>query len=475
MSEQAGLSSLFTVEERGIEPVPPGEQTGHPLELFWVWFAANLSILGLPLGAWVVYGGLNVWQLALAAAIGAIVSFAIVGIVSIAGQRSGAPTLTVSRAVFGPIGNIGPTFVAIVSRWGWETVNAVTACYALLSVFTIAFGTSSDPKQAPLLAGISVVLFIAATLFVSGLGHSVLLVVQKWATWVFGVLTVIVVSFLLTRVDWDTVLSTSAGSTSALLVGIGVVASGTGLAWANSGADIARYQSRSNDGSRLVAASALGAGIPLIIMITTGGLITLSTQDFDPNNPLSSIPALLPSWMAIPFLIAAFAGLLLSNNISVYSSGLTLLTVGIKAKRIYAVGGDLMVSLVGSLAFMFLFDDFYGPFINFILLLAIPLTAWLGVFLVDMIHRRTYDAKGLLDLTRAGVYWYSNGINWRAAGAWLVAIVAGFAFFLPPLNDSYIGANGLAWLVTLVISAVAYAAVGGARASAGQEVQEARR
>ena len=45
-SEQVGQ-----LETRGIEPVPEHECNGHPLQLFWVWFAANISILGLPLGA----------------------------------------------------------------------------------------------------------------------------------------------------------------------------------------------------------------------------------------------------------------------------------------------------------------------------------------------------------------------------------------------------------------------------------------
>ena len=42
--------SAGQLETRGIEPVPENECNGNPLQLFWVWFAANISILGLPLG-----------------------------------------------------------------------------------------------------------------------------------------------------------------------------------------------------------------------------------------------------------------------------------------------------------------------------------------------------------------------------------------------------------------------------------------
>lgn len=60
------------LETRGIEPVPENECNGHPLQLFWVWFAANISILGLPLGATLVaFQGLAIWQAIIVAILGA--------------------------------------------------------------------------------------------------------------------------------------------------------------------------------------------------------------------------------------------------------------------------------------------------------------------------------------------------------------------------------------------------------------------
>src|SRR5882757_1790179 len=91
--------SLTAIEQRGIEPVPDADRNGNPLQLFWVWFAANISILGLPLGATLVaFSSLNIWQSLLVAAVGAAGSFAVVGVVSVAGRRGGAPSMTLSRA-----------------------------------------------------------------------------------------------------------------------------------------------------------------------------------------------------------------------------------------------------------------------------------------------------------------------------------------------------------------------------------------
>ncbi|NED92181.1 cytosine permease, partial [Streptomyces sp. SID11233] len=84
-------------------------------------------------------------------------------------------------------------------------------------------------------------------------------------------------------------------------------------------------------GSRLVTASAFGAGIPLLVLVSLGSLLsagdsTLATA----SDPVAAINGMLPSWMAIPYLIAAFGGLLMSNHLSTYSAGLTMITLGVR-------------------------------------------------------------------------------------------------------------------------------------------------
>ncbi|MCY1693856.1 purine-cytosine permease family protein [Curtobacterium sp. SL109] len=478
MSDTAPHSSgtLTSIEQRGIEPVPAAERTGNAGALFWVWFAANISILGLPLGATLVaFQHLNIWQALLVAVIGAAGSFAVVGVISVAGRRGGAPGLTLSRAVFGVRGNIGPTFVSLLSRLGWETVNTTTAAFVLLSLFTILFGTDGDAKHAPLLTIVAILVFVAATVLISGLGHAFIVAVQKWATWVFGALNVFVAVFLVLRVDWHVVGSAPAGPFAAMAIGIGTIAAGTGIGWATAGADIARYSRRSVRASKLVAASAAGAGIPLVLLVGLGALVSAGDPTLaQAGDPVAAIRDLLPGWMAVPYLIAAFGGLLLSNHLSVYSASLTTLTLGIKVPRVWAVAVDVVVTTLGAMYFMLVADGFYAPFITFISVLAVPITAWLGVFIADIVRRTWYDPEALLDLRAGGRYWYSGGIAWRAVIAWAVAIVVGFLFtnvqvgdadpvFVGAFSSTWIGANGLGWIVTFIVAAAIYALSGGPR------------
>ncbi|GAB3050794.1 purine-cytosine permease family protein [Sediminivirga luteola] len=450
--------SLTAIEQRGIEPVPADQRTGNPFQLFWVWFAANISILGIPLGATLVVLGLNVWQALLAAVIGSVGSFAIVGIVSVAGRRGGAPSMTLSRAVFGVRGNAAPTFVTLISRLGWETVNTTTGAFVLLSLFSIFTGSAIAAKEAPLLTLLGIGIFVLCTLLVSGLGHAAILVIQRWATWIFGALNLVVGGFLIVNVDWQTVGAMPAGPLSAVILGIATIAAGTGIGWAAAGADMARYQRTSVKAAHLIASSAAGAGIPLILLIGLGSLLTASDDSLaSATDPVAAIRELLPPEMAAPYLIAAFGGLLLSNHLSVYSAGLTTITLGLRVRRVYAVTVDVIVTFLGAIYFMLIADSFYDPFIAFISLLAIPLTAWLGVFLADMVHRRHYQAAGLLDMTASSRYWYRGGFEWRALLAWAVAIAAGY-------GTRAADQAGIAWLVTFAAAFGLYLLMGGAPA-----------
>ncbi|MET8614918.1 purine-cytosine permease family protein [Streptomyces misionensis] len=457
------------VETRGIEPVPESERHGRAGQMFWTWFAANISILGLPLGATLVaFRGLNIWQSVLVAVVGAFGSFALVGALSLAGKKGGAPALTLSRSVFGQRGNAGPTLISWLSRVGWETISTTTAAYALLALLDTAFGVGRNT----VLTIVCLLVFIGCTLLISGLGHATIMWINKWATVVFGLLNLVVMGFLAATVDWTKVLDTPAGPASAVVAGIGFIASGTGIGWANAGADYARYLPRAIPGRRLITASAFGAGIPLVLLISLGSLLSAGDGSLaTAADPVAAINAMLPSWMAIPYLVAAFGGLLMSNHLSTYSAGLTMITLGLRVPRAAAVALDVVLMFAGGIYFMLIADDFYGPFSTFLTLLAVPISAWIGVIAVDSLWGRSYDSEALMDTTRTSRYWYSGGFRIPAVVGWAAAIVAGLLFtkastsdtdvwFAGPLAHTWLGVNGLGWAVSMAVGAAVYALFG---------------
>src|SRR5438309_1388523 len=135
---QPEADQVWSIELHGIDPISDNERHGSPFELFWIWFAANIGILGVVYGGILASAGLNLWQSIFVALVGCVGSFILVGVLSIAGVWGGAPMLTLSRAPFGPRGNIGPTLISWISLVGWETVIVVTAAYALLGLLNLA-------------------------------------------------------------------------------------------------------------------------------------------------------------------------------------------------------------------------------------------------------------------------------------------------------------------------------------------------
>src|ERR1700742_2894783 len=79
------------LETNGINVIGEDERKGSPRSLFWPWFSANISVLGLSYGAYVLGFGISFWQACVAGLIGIIVSFLLVGFIPLAGKRGSAP------------------------------------------------------------------------------------------------------------------------------------------------------------------------------------------------------------------------------------------------------------------------------------------------------------------------------------------------------------------------------------------------
>ncbi|NBE53834.1 cytosine permease [Streptomyces boluensis] len=447
------------IETRGLEPVPESERTGKVRELFPTWVAANISVLLLTMGAGlVVFNGLNIWQVLLVATVAPVVSYGLVGLVSIAGKRGGSPGMALSRAVFGQRGNLFPGSLIWVARWGWETINAVTGAYAVLTVLDLLFGVKSNT----VLIVVTLLLFVTGTFLVSGLGINALRVCSKWSTYLFGAFSVLVLGYLVAETDWSAVLGKPAGSAAMVVAGIGVIGAG-GISWVPSGPDFTRYLPRTASSKKLVGTTIGGAGIVVLPMVLMGAVMAVSTPNLaSAQDPVAFIGELLPTWIAVPYLLIALIGMLLINSMSMYSAGFTAQTLGIKVPRAAAVSVNAVISLVFGVLLMVVATSFIGSFISFLTLLAVAFSAWIGVFGVDMLRRKTYDSQALLDTTRTSAYWYKGGFAWQAMTAWAVALVTGLLFtkvdwFAGPLASSWIGKHGLGWLTGIAVSALLYA------------------
>src|SRR5258708_27926268 len=108
------------IETNGINVITDAERKGRPRDLFWPWFGANVSVLGISYGSFVLGFGISFWQAVIVGLIGIIVSFLLAGVIAGAGKRGSAPTMVLGRAAFGVRGNKLPSAVSSLLTGCWE-------------------------------------------------------------------------------------------------------------------------------------------------------------------------------------------------------------------------------------------------------------------------------------------------------------------------------------------------------------------
>ena len=466
LPEHPAADRPWSVESAGIESVTEDHRHGTASELFWVWLGANIGIVGIIYGAVLTTLGLNLWQGAAAAVVGTALSFVLVGVLGVAGKWGGAPMLGLSRIPFGRKGNLAPALVSWISLLGWETLTAVIAAYAVLALLATAWHV--PPTKAWMLVCLLGV--ATAALLLGRLGHATIVSVQRFVTWTFGLLTLAVLPWLVIRTHWSAVLATHPGSWLAVLGGIGIVAASTGISWTNLSADYSRYLPRRERGAAIVGWTTLGSMVPLTVLIIVGILLSSTVKGLAAStDPIGAIGAVLPSWLAIPYLLAAIGGLLAQLVMGLYSSGLNLLALGVRLRRSRTVVIDGAVILLAGAFVMLVQGDFFGFLVSFVQLLACGIATWAAVFVVDMAMRRGYDRSSLessgLIPTNHSSHLVGDGVRLPALIAWLAGTAVGLLFtasplFTGPLAVGIFAESSLGYLLGCTVSASLYAVLG---------------
>ncbi len=241
--------SALQVEMQGIDVIADVDRKGSPRDLFWPWFAANVSVLGISYGSWVLGFGISFGQATLASVIGILVSFLLCGFVSLAGKRGSAPTMVLSRAALGVRGNRVASVLSWILTVGWETVLTALATLATATVFArLGWGGGDTTKV--------IALIVVALLIIAGgvIGFDLIMRMQTVITIVTGVLTIGYVALVYPHINWAAVSAIPDGSAEALIGALVFMMTGFGLGWVNMAADYSRYlprHSSSGGGDRL--------------------------------------------------------------------------------------------------------------------------------------------------------------------------------------------------------------------------------
>lgn len=434
------------IETAGIEIVTEEERTAKPHNLFLPWFASNVSVFGMSYGAWVLGFGISFWQATIVTIIGVVVSFIFCGVIAIGGKRGSVPTMVMSRAAFGVQGAKAPGVVSWLTSIGWETSLAITAVLATSTIFA-RLGWAEEGSVAVRVVAAATV----ATLIVLGAvaGYHIIMKMQSILTWLTGITTIIYIILVVPHIDWDAIMAIPSGSVPQMIGAMTMVMTGMGLGWVNIAADWSRYQSRDASGGAIVFWNTFGGSLGPVVLITFGLMLAGS----DPvlaenvgNDPVGALASLLPTWFLIPFLITAILALLSGAINGIYSSGLTLLTLGINIPRPLASLIDGMILTAGTIFVVFFSPSFIGPFQSFLITLGVPLAAWAGIMMADIaLRKREYDELALFD--SRGRY---GAVNWASIALIVVACFVGWGLVLNGFAEEAAWNNWQGYLLFLV-------------------------
>ncbi len=436
----SSAASTFAIERNGINVIQESERKGHPRDLFWPWCAANISVFGVSYGSFVLGFGLSAWQGIIAGVVGVVLSFLLVGLVSLAGKRGSAPTMVLSRAAFGVRGNSLPSLVSYLILVGYETALVALATFATATVFGRLGWSDGD--------GTKILAFVVvAAIIVAGgvLGFDTVMRLQKWLTILMVVVTVGYIALTVDEISSSALGDLPSGNGKAVFGAFVVVVSGFGISWVNSAADYSRYLPRTASGRGIVSWTTFGGSLPLVILVTYGVLLAGSDPDLSAAlaaDPIGALTPALPDWFLLPFAIVAVAGLVSGALLDIYSSGLTLLTLGVPLPRWAAAALDGVIMIIGTIYIVWVAGDFLTPFFAFLVTLAVPIAAWCGIYLADLLLRRQdYDAVDLAD--PRGRY---GSVNLVSVGLMAVSTVLGWGLVVSTAADGYPPeAKGFGW------------------------------
>jgi purine-cytosine permease-like protein len=406
---------MQNLELNSINFIKEAERGGRARSLFWPWAAANVSFLALSYGSFFLGFGISFWQATVAALIGTIGSFFLVGISSLAGKRANAPTMTLSRAAFGVKGNKVPGFLSYLIFVGWETVLVSLATLATETVFNRVGGIDGDLAK--------VLGFLVAgglTIFGGVLGLKVIMKLHVYLTITTVILTLGYIGLTIDSVNWSEVNSIPSGSTAGFIGALIFGITGLGLGWVGCAADYSRYLPRNVSGKAVVGWTVFGASVVPIILVVYGALLAGSSKELNDlvaSDPIGALTTLLPTWYLIPFALVAVLGLIGGAILDLYSSGLTLVSIGVPVKRHVAAAIDGVIMTIGTIYLVWFANDFFVPFQGFLITLGVPVAVWSAIFVADVLMRKSYSEADLFSVNGRYGGWNFKSIGLVAFGS----------------------------------------------------------
>ncbi|MGW6903754.1 purine-cytosine permease family protein [Streptomyces sp. NPDC054940] len=355
----------------------------------------------------VLFFGLSFWQATAALLLGTALGALTHGILSLDGPRFGVPQMAIGRFAFGYRGNLLPSGVnALVAGVGWFAVNSVSAAFAL--------DTLTGLRPLP-----SLLLVVIAQIVIGFIGHNFV--------HAFG--------------EADL----SGGGIGGFLLAFSA-AWGYAAGWNPGASDYSRYLPRTANRFRTALYPAVGLFVSVAVVSVIGAASATIVAP-EGATPTAAFTGHLPGRLSDLVLIAIILGAVSANALNVYSSAMSITSLGLKLPAWLGRSAIVVLcGIAGTAAAWASLADAGHAYEAFLLVIAYWVGPWLGVVLTERLHRSRTPHEELSARLADRSY-----ANWPG----LAALLAGIAVSVP-VPERWPAFGDVTCLVGFAVSAGVY-------------------
>ncbi|KJE49762.1 MULTISPECIES: cytosine permease [Acidiplasma] len=411
----------------------PAKKMHKQSELFFLWFASNLTIGDFAVGFIPVILGLNLYLSLLAFLIGNLLGSAMVGIVSLSGPKTGLPQMVLGFRAFGLKFGKAMSVLQYINTLGWLTVNIVLASFA----FSLAFHLGNYIVSIIILA---IIIFV-----ISFSGRKTISYFERSMSAVLGLIFIfIIVSGIYHS---SSILNyASVSYPSGIAFGITLATSFSYImSWAPYASDYSRFN---EDGHGIFYYTFLGGFIASIWSEIAGMIVAIISLN-PSGNPATDLSSVLHPYGIIG-LFAIFLGGIAADAINLYSNSISLLTAGIKITRKQA---SVLGIIIAGILSLITYARFYSFYEDFLFILDYWITPWIGIMISDffIVNKLTKFRTDIIP-----------GFNYAGIISYLTGLLLSIPFMDPGvvyegiISKLYLGGVDVSYYVSFTVALLMY-------------------
>jgi purine-cytosine permease-like protein len=434
MRENDKNPSQSLIESFGVEEIPAQERHAKPLDLFRLIFGGANTFSTAVLGSFPVLFGLS-FQAGLAAILlGVFVGALILAPMGIFGALNGTNNAVSSSAHFGVHGRIVGSFLSLLTAVAFFSLSVWSSGDALVGGAHRLVGLDENNLSLGLAYG----LFAALVLVVCIYGFRFMLWVNKIAVICASALFLLGIAAFAGPFDWHYAGSLSQADAGfwASFLGAALIAMSNPVSFGAFLGDWSRYIPKQTSKLRImgaVFAAQVATLIPFIFGLATATIVAVQAPQYiEQNNYVGGLLSIAPAWYFLPVCLLAIIGGMSTGTTALYGTGLDMSSMF--PRLLSRVQATVLIG-IAAIAFIFIgrfVADLVQSVSTFAVLIVTCTTPWIMIMIIGLLDRRGHysghDLQAFTRGERGGIYWFSQGWNWRAMTAWIPSAAVGLCF-----------------------------------------------